>query len=271
MALISCPQCGKEISDKAEKCVKCGYKLNKQNTNGKKIIRRFLIIFIIITIYNCYGNILENKAIECIKNNDYETAVNICNNQRIFLLFVGEDINIALANSIDKCYKRNNKIDIINYSNETWKNIDRLYNATLSIRVGEKREENIQKLEKLKEYRDDFNAYKWYIGSSYLEWRGIEENTEISTTGNVSTLESLKNYSFAEFNSNSKIKELETARDNYVAALELFYSYIRNNNYMMIDNQKNIVLECMSNMTNSEISIIIVCDEINTLLEEIDM
>lgn len=30
MALISCPECKKEISDKAEACLSCGYKLKKQ-------------------------------------------------------------------------------------------------------------------------------------------------------------------------------------------------------------------------------------------------
>lgn len=33
MALINCPECGKEISDKSEKCVNCGYPLdNKENS-----------------------------------------------------------------------------------------------------------------------------------------------------------------------------------------------------------------------------------------------
>lgn len=30
MALINCPECNKEISDKAECCINCGYKLTKQ-------------------------------------------------------------------------------------------------------------------------------------------------------------------------------------------------------------------------------------------------
>ena len=32
MALINCPECNKEISDKAECCINCGYKLQKQET-----------------------------------------------------------------------------------------------------------------------------------------------------------------------------------------------------------------------------------------------
>ena len=31
MALINCPECNKEVSDKAEMCPHCGYKLPKQN------------------------------------------------------------------------------------------------------------------------------------------------------------------------------------------------------------------------------------------------
>ncbi len=39
MALIKCPECGKEVSDQSEKCVNCGYPLNtcsnaKQQTNN---------------------------------------------------------------------------------------------------------------------------------------------------------------------------------------------------------------------------------------------
>ena len=32
MALIKCPECGKEISDSAKECVHCGYKLEKEET-----------------------------------------------------------------------------------------------------------------------------------------------------------------------------------------------------------------------------------------------
>lgn len=30
MALIKCPECGKEVSDKANACIHCGYPLNEQ-------------------------------------------------------------------------------------------------------------------------------------------------------------------------------------------------------------------------------------------------
>ena len=33
MALIKCPECGKEISDKSDKCIHCGYPLSKECEN----------------------------------------------------------------------------------------------------------------------------------------------------------------------------------------------------------------------------------------------
>ena len=38
MALIKCPECGKEISDKAKACPECGYKMKKSK---KKIYSQF--------------------------------------------------------------------------------------------------------------------------------------------------------------------------------------------------------------------------------------
>ena len=35
MALINCPSCGKLISDKAERCVQCGFSINKSQEPGK--------------------------------------------------------------------------------------------------------------------------------------------------------------------------------------------------------------------------------------------
>ena len=39
MSLINCPECGKEISDKSETCIHCGYPLSERNMcyiNGTK-------------------------------------------------------------------------------------------------------------------------------------------------------------------------------------------------------------------------------------------
>lgn len=38
MALIKCPECGKEVSTSADACPHCGYPIGKQNNNGQKIV-----------------------------------------------------------------------------------------------------------------------------------------------------------------------------------------------------------------------------------------
>ena len=38
MALIKCPECGKEVSDKAKQCIHCGYPLDSVNMNKYCII-----------------------------------------------------------------------------------------------------------------------------------------------------------------------------------------------------------------------------------------
>ena len=46
MALIKCPECGKEISDSAKQCIHCGFVIHPHST-GKKVGKIFLIIGII--------------------------------------------------------------------------------------------------------------------------------------------------------------------------------------------------------------------------------
>lgn len=48
MALINCPECGKEISDKSETCIHCGFPINKKNNtkciiNGTKYDLSFIL------------------------------------------------------------------------------------------------------------------------------------------------------------------------------------------------------------------------------------
>ncbi|WP_329809005.1 zinc ribbon domain-containing protein [Enterocloster citroniae] len=60
MALINCPECGKEVSDKAEKCLNCGYplqplstRLNNTNENQEQVYKMSRKISIILNI--CVG------------------------------------------------------------------------------------------------------------------------------------------------------------------------------------------------------------------------
>ena len=56
MALIKCPECGKEISDKAKACPECGYKMNKSK---KKFIP--ILIFVLLVVA-CVGGTFYYKT-----------------------------------------------------------------------------------------------------------------------------------------------------------------------------------------------------------------
>lgn len=49
MALIKCPECGKEVSDKARSCIGCGYPLDN-SVAKKKVVKKLLIIVVAVGI-----------------------------------------------------------------------------------------------------------------------------------------------------------------------------------------------------------------------------
>lgn len=62
MALIKCPECKNNISDKADVCPKCGYEINnnnKTNKNNKKIDYKYLLIGLLIIVVGFY--MLNNR------------------------------------------------------------------------------------------------------------------------------------------------------------------------------------------------------------------
>lgn len=98
MALIKCPECGKEISDKTKKCPECGYpikKLNKKFGTKRKIIISLIIVIGIIFIISITVIIIKlsnGKSTQQVEQqtqteivtetplNDYEyAAINLVN------------------------------------------------------------------------------------------------------------------------------------------------------------------------------------------------
>ncbi len=63
MALIKCPECGKEISDQASKCPSCGYPvkggrgMNKLSKVSKK--KAILITSVLVAICIAFGALLQ--------------------------------------------------------------------------------------------------------------------------------------------------------------------------------------------------------------------
>ncbi len=74
MALIKCPECGKEISDAAESCPNCGYPIKGQQQIGdsdglgkgqetKKLKTvLFIVVGIILVVIVCGGSLLFKKG-----------------------------------------------------------------------------------------------------------------------------------------------------------------------------------------------------------------
>lgn len=73
MAMIKCPECGQEISDKAKKCVHCGVRVKKRNT--KKFIIIFLIIFVLL-ITGVGGGLIAYKSHQEKITAEYKTCIN---------------------------------------------------------------------------------------------------------------------------------------------------------------------------------------------------
>lgn len=67
MALINCPECGKEVSDKAENCIHCGYVLKKKKDNkkNKPIVTLIMgLIIIILTVLFLFSILSKNDAVD---------------------------------------------------------------------------------------------------------------------------------------------------------------------------------------------------------------
>ncbi|HDJ1440804.1 TPA: hypothetical protein PPN70_003247 [Serratia rubidaea] len=69
MALVNCPECGKEISGSAFKCPSCGHQVRKpQRSIFGKIVKWVFILFNIFMIYSVFaglggsGEVINNAA-----------------------------------------------------------------------------------------------------------------------------------------------------------------------------------------------------------------
>lgn len=75
MALIKCPECGREISDKAKKCIHCGYKLNR-----KKQIKKIIGIVGAVAIF--FGGFATGYGIRSIVSVPATTAEKVEDNDK---------------------------------------------------------------------------------------------------------------------------------------------------------------------------------------------
>ena len=59
MALIKCPECGKEVSDKAKACPHCGFEIAQQKQNKSRLGCLFWLLIAVIFIGPCLAAIMN--------------------------------------------------------------------------------------------------------------------------------------------------------------------------------------------------------------------
>ena len=125
MALIKCPECGKEVSSRAEVCIHCGYPLSEIYNENKQEV--FQILNLRINEYNSKKNqwvvcgesnitdIKEGDSIDFLDANDnvIETydidTVSVINENTFLLIF--KNVNDIRLNSAKAIIKSGNKLN----------------------------------------------------------------------------------------------------------------------------------------------------------------
>lgn len=72
MSLINCPECGKEISDKADVCIHCGYPLGDSDHNDNNIClingSPYNLSLVIETIHKNKNDYAQKEAHQILKD-----------------------------------------------------------------------------------------------------------------------------------------------------------------------------------------------------------
>lgn len=98
MSLIHCPECGKEVSDKSDKCIHCGYPL-KQKT---------IINGVTYDLSSELKMVLKDKNIEAIKSVRDKTGLGLADSKSIIDYMVSKKKRLLFLH-----FKRNNLIFLI--------------------------------------------------------------------------------------------------------------------------------------------------------------
>lgn len=104
MALIQCPNCGSQISDKAKKCIHCGTPLKNKRKNLLVMLIAICFVFIIGMLIFVVG--------KEIKKSNYQKMIN--NSKESFIKAQSYESDYDYAGAID-CYAKVVKEDVDNY------------------------------------------------------------------------------------------------------------------------------------------------------------
>lgn len=94
MALISCPECGKEISNKSKNCVHCGYKLARKISIKQKV---FIIILSVLLLITCTFTI-KKVFFSSSESSDSLEQLLKCENPEDIKNLLGEDYETTVHN-----------------------------------------------------------------------------------------------------------------------------------------------------------------------------
>lgn len=103
MALIKCPECGKEVSDKVNVCPHCGYEIKKQKRVKKlPIIVGIVVVFVILVLVGIKLLHTNSSSAGYYDNNKWGTSYDEIKNK------YGEEISESyLADGALAMYKQN--------------------------------------------------------------------------------------------------------------------------------------------------------------------
>ncbi len=84
MALIKCPECGKDISDKAPACIHCGYPLSELLSANTSTIKKKTSILVLIEISR-WNRDFAPMALQACTGLDEDLAYKLCSQQNVVI------------------------------------------------------------------------------------------------------------------------------------------------------------------------------------------
>ena len=167
MALIKCPECGKEISDKAESCPNCGMRVknNKLKMSIKIVLIIFLTIFVILAIIGI--------AVECQWGNDKISA------EKTNVEEVSQEENVTITENEE--FEENEEIVTLNKG-------DTVTTSTCQFTIKSFNMEKEVKPPKASGYYQYFEAA---YGNTYIDLRLVVKNLQTSAVAQNNLIDSV--------------------------------------------------------------------------------
>ena len=236
----------------------------------KLIITISCILIAVIIIVSSLSFIHINKVGNLINSNNFETAKTMLDSSKL-LTSIGKPILLKGISSKTESYKVSTFDDIIGFAEDDWNAIINYNDFLDSLSFISEKDDYINKLVQLSEYKDAFAAYKWYKSNDYSIWRSYIDNNDLSNVGSISIFKSLlEKYSFEEYGiEENYIKELENERSSLVKNLGGFINAYNSYDVITFEDAKSKIVSSFANLGELELKILYKCKDIDTLVKYI--